>query len=147
VIREAVIDDVASIVSSLRDYSEQINIRCAKGSFSNRKVANLVRECIIQNLAWVYELDGELVGCLIAKEQLSIFSDITSETHLIGLYVKPSKREKLIGGKLMIVFEKECERRDIKVSWIGIQSSSNLGERSLSKIGYRLSERIFLKER
>ena len=145
-IRRAKLDDIREIVSCLRDYSLDINIRCAKDSFSSRKVSNLVRECIIQRLAWVYE-EERVLGCILAREQLNIFSDTKLETHLIGLYVDPSLRGKSIGGKLIINLERESESRNIGVSWIGVQSSSQLGERSLNKLGYVLSESIFLKER
>jgi hypothetical protein len=65
----------------------------------------------------------------------------------LAFWVSKQYRNGTIGGRLLIKFNEECDKRDIAYSWIGIQEDTGITERSLSKLGYRPQERFFLKER
>ena len=146
-LRRASIEDIPSIVKMLEAYSQTINITCAANVFSVQKVSKLVHLAIIQGYAWVTEKDGKTVGSLIAREQVNVFTDSLIETQLVGLYVYPEFRNGMSGGRLLKAYDKECENRGIKVSWISAQATASLNHKSLNRLGYKLSEQSFIKER
>jgi len=133
------------VAKLIQDYVQVMDIRAAKGSFSLRKTTLLVSSCITQGLAWVSVEKGEIVGCLFAQEQFNMFSDKDKEIHLIGLYVKPENRKGLSGGRLIKEFDKESQQRDIKITWVSLQHTSEL--KSLEKLGYKVSEITYKKEK
>ena len=146
-VRRAIAGDIPSIVNMLRDYSQHINIKCAADVFSVPKVSKLVSLCINQGYVWVFEKDGEIIGSLVAREQVNLFTDGLLETQLVALYVKPEYRNGTIGGRLLLSYDKQCEENDIRVSWIGAQVTTELNNKSLDRLGYKLSEQSFIKER
>ncbi len=146
-IRTASIEDIPAIVKMLKEYSKSINIKCAASKFSTQQTSKLAAFCIQQGYAWVYEKDGKTIGSLIAREQVNLFTDSLLETQLIGVYVYPEFRNGLAGGKLLKAYDQECERRNIKLSWVGAQVTTELSEKSLARLGYNLSEQQFKKER
>ena len=146
-VRIASIEDVPHIVKMLKEYSQHINIKCASNVFSTPKVSRLVSSCIDQGFAWVSEKDSKIVGSLVARVQINPFTDNLLETQLVGLYVLPEHRNSTIGGRLIKTYDKKCEEKDIKVSWIGAQISTELNQKSLKNLGYNLSEQSFIKER
>lgn len=133
------------IAKLIQEYVQVMDIRAAKGSFSLRKTTLLASSCIDQGLAWVSVEDGEIIGCLFAQEQFNVFSDTDKEIHLIGLYVKPEHRKGLSGGRLIKEFDKESQKRDIKITWLSLQHTSDL--KSLQKLGYEVSEITYKKEK
>ena len=142
-IRLAEITDVPAITLMLRDYSHEMNMTLAKGGFSLTKTARMVSLCIEQGLVWV---DDER-GCLVALERLNMFSDTVKESHLLAIYVKPEYRNGTIGGRLLLTYDKESEERELPMSWIGCRVDSSLKAKSLGKLGYILTEQMYLKER
>lgn len=146
-VRRAIAGDIPSIVNMLKDYSQHINIKCAADVFSVPKVSKLVSLCINQGYVWVFEKDGEIIGSLVAREQVNLFTDGLLETQLVALYVKPEYRNGTIGGRLLLSYDKQCEENDIRVSWIGAQVTTELNNKSLDRLGYKLSEQSFIKER
>lgn len=146
-VRRAIAGDIPSIVNMLKDYSQHINIKCAADVFSVPKVSKLVSLCINQGYVWVFEKDGEIIGSLVAREQVNLFTDGLLETQLVALYVKPEYRNGTIGGRLLLSYDKQCEENGIRVSWIGAQVTTELNNKSLDRLGYKLSEQSFIKER
>ena len=146
-IRRAIAEDIPSIVNMLRDYSQHINIKCAAEVFSVPKVSKLVSLCIRQGYVWVFEKDSEIIGSLVAREQVNLFTEGLLETQVIALYVKPEHRNGTTGGRLLIAYDKECEKNGIRVSWMGAQVTTELNNKSLERLGYTLSEQSFIKER
>jgi N-acetylglutamate synthase-like GNAT family acetyltransferase len=146
-IRKATEKDIASIVDQIKEYSEDLNMKGAKQRLSLGKTANLVAGSISQGLSWVYEKDGKIVGITLAEERFNLFSRTAKEIYLLAFWVSKQYRNGTIGGRLLIKFNEECDKRDIAYSWIGIQEDTGITERSLSKLGYRPQERFFLKER
>lgn len=140
-------NDCLAIAKLIQEYVQSMDIRAAKQSFSLRKTTLLVSSCVTQGLAWVSVKEGEIVGCLFAQEQVNIFSDTDKEIHMLGLYVKPEYRNGSVGGRLLITFDKECQSRDIKVTWVSAQHTSELKNKSLQKLGYTLSELTYKKEK
>ena len=146
-IRRGIAEDIPHIVRMLKDYSQHINIKCAADVFSVPKVSKLVSLSINQGYVWVFEKDGEIIGSLVAREQVNLFTDGLLETHVIALYVKPEYRNGTIGGRLLIAYDKGCEEKGIRVSWMGAQVTTELNNKSLERLGYKLSEQSFIKER
>lgn len=146
-IRPASIEDIPHIVKMLKEYAQTINIKCAVEVFSVPKVSKLVSICIKQGYVWVAEKDGEMVGSLIAREQINPFTEGLLETLLVGLYVCPEHRNGTVGGRLIKAYDKQCDKNGIKISWIGAQVTTELNHESLKRLGYNLSEQSFLKER
>ena len=146
-IRRGIAEDIPSIVNMLKDYSQHINIKCAADVFSVPKVSKLVSLCIRQGYVWVFEKDGEIIGSLVAREQVNLFTEGLLETQVIALYVKPEYRNGTIGGRLLIAYDRECEKNGIRVSWMGAQVTTELNNKSLDRLGYTLSEQSFIKER
>ena len=146
-IRRGMAEDIPHIVRMLKDYSQHINIKCAADVFSVPKVSKLVSLSINQGYVWVFEKDGEIIGSLVAREQVNLFTDGLLETQVIALYVKPEYRNGTIGGRLLIAYDKGCEDKGIRVSWMGAQVTTELNNKSLERLGYKLSEQSFIKER
>lgn len=146
-VRRASIEDIPSIVKMLEAYSQTINIKCAATSFSVQKVSKLVHLSILQGYAWVTDNNGKTGGFLIAREQINVFTASLIETQLVGLYVYPEFRNGTSGGRLLKAYDKECENRGVKLSWIGTQVTTELTHNSLKRLGYILSEQSFKKER
>lgn len=146
-IRRGIAEDIPHIVKMLKDYSQHINIKCAADVFSVPKVSKLVSLSINQGYVWVFEKDGEIIGSLVAREQVNLFTDGLLETQVIALYVKPEYRNGTIGGRLLIAYDKGCEEKGIRVSWMGAQVTTELNNKSLERLGYKLSEQSFIKER
>ena len=142
-VRLATQDDILTVSKLLQQYSYVIDIKAAKEGFSLHKTTNLVHSCLEQGLVWVYEYKGRVVGCLVAREQFSIFSETIKEIHLIAIYVIPEHRSKTAGGRLLLAFDKKCGDT---ISYIGTQHTSTLKEQSLNKLGYRLAEKHYIKE-
>ena len=146
-IRLAREDDILDIAVLLREYSYTIDIEHAKEGFSLRRTSMLVSLAIRQGLVWVYKDCGNIEGCLVAQEQFNIFSDTIKEIHLLAIYVSEEYRDKTVGGRLLIKFDKECDKRKIPMTWIGKQVKSELKDKSLAKLGYRLAEQNYIKEK
>ena len=146
-IRRAIAEDTPYIVDMMRDYSQHINIKCAADVFSVPKVSKLVSLCIWKGYVWVAEKDGQIIGCLVAREQVNPFTESLLETQVVALYVKPEHRNGTTGGRLLIAYDKKCEENGIRVSWIGAQVTTELNNKSLERLGYILSEQSFIKER
>ncbi len=142
-IRLAKNEESLVIAKLLRDYSYSIDIDCGKEAFSLRKTANFVSSCVSQKLCWVYEKEGEILGCACAIEQFNIYSDTQKELHLVTLYVD-SQHRGLAGGRLIKAFDKEANNRGVSVRWIKLQHTAEI--KSLEKIGYKISELTYKKE-
>ena len=145
-IRKATQDDVVGIVGLLRDYSKVMDLRDAQSAFSAPKTAGIVSTCVSQQMVWVYDKDG-LQGVLVALEQYNTFSTTIKEAQLVALYVKPEFRKGLAGGRLIKTYDDECDNRGLSVSWLGFQHTATLNDKSLKRLGYRLSELQYIKER
>lgn len=146
-IREATDKDIIAIVDKVKEYSKDLNMKGAEQRLSLGKTANLVSASIAQGLAWVYEKEGEMAGVILSQEKFNLFSRTAKEVQLLAFWVSKEHRGGLVGGRLLLKFDEECSKRDIAYSWIGIQESTGLTERSLMKLGYRPQEKFYLKER
>ena len=144
-VRLATTEEPLKIAKLIQEYVQTMDIRAAKGSFSLRKTTLLVSSCIAQGLAWVSVKDGEITGSLFAQEQYNMFSDKDKEIHMLGLYVKPEARKGAPGGRLIKAFDKEAQQRDIKITWMSLQHTSEL--KSLQRLGYTVSEITYKKEK
>ena len=142
-IRLAERDDTPAITKMLQQYSTEMDMTLAEGGFSLPTTARLVSYCIQQGLVWV----DDDKGCLVALERLNMFSNIIKESQLVAIYVKPEFRGHTVGGRLLLTYDQECEKRGLRMSWIGARVDSSINEKSLAKLGYYLTEQLFLKER
>ena len=145
-IRRAEDRDIVPITELLREYSQTMDMEYAKVGFSPSKVANSVSSSIRQGFAWVNDEDG-VNGVLTAQEQYNVFSDNVTEVQLLAIYVLPECRNGMVGGRLLKAFDKECEDRGVRMTWIGTQYNSELNKGSLERLGYKLQELQYLKER
>ena len=145
-VRRAEIKDIPAIIQLFREQAPETHLKHAESGFSPRKTSNLILSSIKQQFAWVYDKDG-LKGVLIGENRFNMFSDSIKEAHLLAIYVKPEFRKGMAGGRLILEFIKECDDRETPMIWIGSNVESDLNEQMMNKLGFKLQEQFYLKER
>jgi len=146
VIRKAEIKDIPAVIEMLREQIPETHLKLSEKGFSSRKIANIIRYCIKQGYVWVYEKDLP-IGVLLAEKRHNLFSDWVEEVHLLAIYVKHEYRKGIAAGRLLKEFIRQCDDEEIPMIWIGSHKDSDLNEKLMGKLGFKLQEKFYLKER
>ena len=145
-VRSAEIKDIPAIIGLFREQVPETHLAFAEKGFSARKSANLVRSSITQGFAWVYDNEG-VTGVLVAQKNLNMFSDTVIEANLLAIFVKPEQRNGISAGRLLKTFISKCDEDKVQMVWIGTNVNSPLGDKVMNRLGFRLQEQFYLKER
>lgn len=150
-IRLANESDIGSIADMISRFSEEHFIQCSEEYVSSRKVCSLIHKSIEDKLCAVSEGADGLNGVVLGIILFNMWSDVAKEIREAALWVTPSHRGGMVGGRLLLKYNQLCEeakKRDpyIKLSSICLMGDHRLTEGSLSRLGYVKDYTSYTKE-
>lgn len=145
-VRPAEFEDMSAVLVLARKFFE-VSGYAALGEFDVESCADVLLTSMNQNLCFVAEAEGEVVGFVLGASMPSLFNRNIKVGVELGWWVEPAYRNGVSGIRLLKAIESSAQEQGLK-SWSMVCLESQDPEKVESmylRMGYTRAERTFVR--